>query len=256
MWGKMEKIAQFIYALYYYGSPVVNTISLILGVIIIYKKDTLTKLLGLWIVSGGLGYFISSLIILTSTRVSPQVYSNLSMVSTILQAMLSLAALASVFLYAKFRYKAKGFVPLILIQLLSIPFVLLVALLGNKYFVKDFASLYNFSLIRNIISSVISIVLLAIIMMAYYKHRDKEPNIPKMWYVLCFQIGFTACCIILYIVLIIIGHENFKGRDIVDFIELILNLLWIFVMPAAAVYIFRNGKNKKAGTKGGGKKWR
>ncbi len=256
MWGKMEKIAQFLYALYFYGSPVVNTISLILGVIIVYKKDTLTKLLGLWIVSGGLNYFIGSIIPLAATRVSPQAYNNLSMASSILQAMLSLAALASVFLYAKFRYKAKGFIPLILIQLLSIPLLLLVSLLGNKYLVKDFASLYNFSLIRTILSSVISIVLLAIIMMAYYKHRDKEPDIPKMWYVLCFQIGFTACCIILYIVLIIIGHEIFKGRDIVDFIELILNLLWIFVMPAAAVYILRNGKNKKAGTKGGGKKWR
>ena len=249
----MEKIAQFIYALYFYGSPVVNTISLILGVIIIYKKDTLTKLLGIWIVSGGLGYFINSLITLTSTRVSPQVYSNLSMVSAILQAMLSLAALAAFFLYAKFSYKAKGFLPVILIQLLSIPFTLIVAFLGNKYFVKDFTSLYRFSLIRNIISSVISIVLLAILLLAYYKHRDKEPDIPKMWYIPCLQICFTACCIILYVVRIIIGHENFNAQEIVDFIELILNVLWIFVMPAAAVYILKNGKKKAAGKKAGGK---
>ena len=170
----MSFLARFLYLLYTYGMPILCSVTLLIGMIIMYRKESLTKILGIWAISHGLGGVLSGVYTLIKSHLSVTNAPTINTSITILQLLLAIISVLAMFLYAKYRYNAKGLIAVVLIELISVP---LFSVLSNKFLTTDyfeFDTLYRLTYIVNIIKSLVNVAAWVIIFIPFYKNRKRE----------------------------------------------------------------------------------
>ena len=238
----MSFLARFLYLLYTYGMPILCSITLLIGMIIVYRKDYLTRILGIWAISHGLGGVLSGVFTLIKSHLSDNNAPTINTSITILQMLLAIITVLAIFLYAKYRYNAKGLIAVILIELISIP---LFALISKKFLTSDyldFETLYRVTYIFNIFKSLVNVAAWLIILYPFYKNRERERNMPKLWIFIAVYIFFLVINNLSNLILAIAGPFDLGAIEVSNFCMVIIADLGMFVTPLTAIYILRKGK--------------
>jgi len=238
----MSFLARFMYLLYTYGMPILCSITLLIGMIIVYRKDYLTRILGIWAIAHGLGGVLSGVFTLIKSHLSVTNYPTINTSVTILQMLLAIITVLALFLYAKFRYNAKGLIAVILIELISIP---LFAIISKKFLTSDyleFETLYRVTYAFNIFKSLVNIAAWLIILYPFYKNKDRERNLPKLWIYIAVYIFFLLFNNLSSLIMAIAGPFDLGAIEVSNFCMVIIADLGMFVAPLTAIYILRKGK--------------
>ena len=160
-----------------------------------------------------------------------------------------MATIVLLFMYPKIRYKAKGLIAIVIIRLAVNPAIILLNELSNRLFIKLSNSALPTYYLTTVVSALASIAVSIIIFLAYFKNKEKEEYISKMWIFHLLSVIFGV--IVLIISIYITGISMNANRDIyrmiddVTLIETLVVLFSEFIVPAAGIYIIINGKNKK-----------
>lgn len=238
----MSFLARFLYLLYTYGMPVLCSITLLIGLIIMYRKDQLTRILGIWAISHGLGGVLSGMYTLIKSHLSVNNVTTINTSVTILQMLLAIITVLAIFLYAKYRYNAKGLIAVILIELISIP---LFAVISEKFLTTDFLEfekLYRVTYIFNIFKSLVNVAAWLIILYPFYKNRERERDLPKLWIYIAVYVFFLVINNLSNLILAISGPFDLGAIEVSNFCMVIIADLGMFVSPLTAIYILRKGK--------------
>ena len=222
--------------------PILCSITMLIGMIIMYRKDHLTRILGIWAIAHGLGGVLSGIFTLIKSHLSINNAPTINTSVTILQMLLAIVSVLAIFLYAKYRYNAKGLIAVILIELISIP---LFAVISEKFLTTDFLEfekLYRVTYIFNIFKSLVNIAAWLIIIYPFYKNRERERTLPKLWIYIAVYIFFLAINNISNLILAISGPFDLGAIEVSNFCMVIVADLGMFVTPLTAIYILRKGK--------------
>lgn len=235
---------RFLFLLYTYGMPVLCSITLLIGMIIIYRKESLTKMLGVWAVAHGLGGVLSGMYTLIKTHLSVTNGPTINVCVTILQVLLAIISVIALFLFAKYRYKAKGLLAVALIELLSFPLFLFISntFLNTDHF--EFSTLYRLTYLFEIIKSLFTIAAFIIILIPYYKNRRRERYLPKLWIFILVYIIVSAVNNVSNIILVIAGPFDIGALDLANIFMVVIAVVGMFVCPLTAVYILRKGQDQ------------
>lgn len=241
--GHMEFTVRFLYLLSTYGMPVLCSITMLLGLIIMYRKESVTKVLGVWAIAHGLGGVLSGMYTLIKSHLSVTNGPTINVCITILQILLSIISVIALFLFAKYRYKAKGLIAVALIELLSFPLFIFIskAFLNSDHF--EFETLYRLSYLFEIFKSMFTIAVFIIILIPYYKNRRRERYLPNLWKFILAYIIVSAVNNISNIILAIAGPFDLGALDLANIFMVVIAVTGMFVCPLTAVYILRKGQD-------------
>ena len=167
--------------LFFFGEYVATVFAIVVGIIIIVRKESTTGLLGIWCLLSGISELISALYN-TALRFLPmETISKLASVKSIIQGLLAMATIVLLFMYPKIRYKAKGLIAIVIIRLAVNPAIILLNELSNRLFIKLSNSALPTYYLTTVVSALTSIAVSIIIFLAYFKNKEKEEYISKMW---------------------------------------------------------------------------
>lgn len=228
-----------------YSVPVFNLISIILGIIIIVRKDVLTKLLGIWLITWSVSNILANALRMFSRIFNMETFAKFSSVSSIARTVLGAAGLICLFLFAKFSYKAKGLIAIIIIRLAEAPAVLAYNAYWTTSSDRTELTSLRFSYSLTILRELIALIIFVIIFLAYFKNRRSEERLPKMWLVPFFYIlssvAMTGYCIYTVIMSNSISYLEINS-GIYELTGLLINNAPMYITPVAAIYILVNGR--------------
>ena len=239
--------------LYTYGTPTLILIGLILGFIIIGRKDAPTKLLGIWVVTWSIANLLNFGSRIIGIFFGMEDFVKLMSISYVAGGVLGAVGLIALFLYAKIRYKAKGLIALILIRVSETPLTMLFNYLWKIRDDKLNLTADQLAFAINILKELITLLAMIIILVAYFKHRKSEQNIRQMWLVPFFLVLFSIVSIglNLYMILMLQGNATYNlTSDSYDMVNTIVSAVPVIIEPIAAIGILAKGRRPFAKKKG------
>ena len=238
----LEIIAKCAMLLNRYGYPVLCVACIVMGILILIRKDNITKILGIWLVTSGVGSVFSLILQAVNSATDGEASSWLSGIDNAVAAVVSFAVIITFYLYAKYSYGVRGLVALIIIKLSAIPANILFAAISNAVSDNGFETGYRMSCFRFAFILLFDIAVYVIIFLAHFKNRGKESHLPKMYLVPLLSIISKFINIICNVIFAFAGTGNGGLRDGVTLVMLIIADLFMFVVPAAGIYILRKGR--------------
>jgi hypothetical protein len=158
-------------------------------------------------------------------------------------------------LYPTIRYKSKGIIVYFPIRILMIGFYIFFTNFLQKTaygrsltigedgsYNYDFSSNYQLECVRRGGYILLSILLIAVLLYMFYKNRDKEPVIPKLWKYELAAIVVNALKLITYICFFFIASKSPERFGYCEIIIMLLDILYYLLTPVAAFYILKQLK--------------
>ncbi|MBO7563341.1 MAG: hypothetical protein J6T40_00630 [Clostridiales bacterium] len=212
---------------------------LLVGIIILLRKDRATKFLGIWLIFEAVSNFLSALIYKLNWNPSwldHKAWDVSSVVSNV-RACLSLNCVLFLLLYAYARYHSKAFIPALIVKCVHI-FVCL--------FSHDILSVQQFYSLSveqresiEILSQVLLLVVIAAITFyAFFKNREKEERMKMLFWFPFLQL---ICSIAIAIGWIRIINSSYGGMLAV----VVFSIVELLIPVAAAAYIVTKAPGKK-----------
>ena len=244
-----KELINLVTLLIFFGGYVAAVFAIVVGIITIVRKEATTGFLGIWCLLTGIGLLISSSYTTAVRFLSQETISKFATLNGIIQILLSAAIVVFVFMYPKIRYNAKGLIAIIIIRIAVNPVNAFLNNLSAKFFFKGSSSALPAYYLTTVVSAIAALAVSIIIFLAFFKNRDKEEFIPKMWVFHLLTVIFEVVVLIIsiYVTIISINDNRLVYRMIDDatLIETFVIMLSEFVIPASGIYIIINGKNKK-----------
>ncbi len=238
-----------------YSAPVLNVLSLIIGIIVICRKDVPTKLLGIWLAASSLANVIAYSFRVFGNMFSVDTFTKLSTASTVSNTILATVSVICLFLYTKLRYNAKGLIAIILLRLAEAPLVFAFnGLWGITSGGLSGSEGFQFNYLLTAIKEFVALIIYIIILAAYFKHRRSETHLKIMW----FTPFYLVLCSLALISLCIYTSLSLASRTMDEIatntytmISYAINYLPLYAAPVASIYVLARGRrifeNKKRG---------
>lgn len=225
-----------LFYVYMYGGLLLSFATAGLGACILATKEKYTKWLGSWFLSIGLCNFVLHLYNMSARYVGSKTLAALSFPKSCVAAALTVIALISIFLYAKFRYAAKGLLAVILL-ILAKPIVIVPLILNQKSIINGASSASVFSNLTSFLSALPEIAIWIMLVLIYRKNKDKEDKMSALWtHPLCMLIfGLISECFCL--VRIFCGTANLALTMLVTIANGVMFLSY-------AAYVFARAPKK------------
>ena len=229
-----------------YSAPVLNVLSLILGIIVICRKDVPTKLIGIWLAASSAANVIAYAIRVFGNMFGTDTFARLSTVSTISSTVLGTVSVICLFLYAKIRYGAKGLIAIILLRLAEAPLVFAFnGLWGITSHGVSGSEGLQFNYLLTGIKELLALIIYIIILAADFKHRKSETHLKIMWFtpfylVLC-SLALIGLCVYTSLSLASISMDEL-ATNAYSLISYAINYLPIYAAPVASIYVLAKGR--------------
>jgi hypothetical protein len=222
---------------------------LVLGIIIICKKDRATKMLGVWFAVTALSGLIYSLFIIFIGFISKIDVSLFVTARTIITGILGYASVFAFFMYAKLRYNVKAYwLIIILAGSVTLTFVI------NISWQLAFRLLYTekrslaLQFVRSIVGIIPSVVENVIFLVIYLKNRPVEKELKLLYLRPLSVLIFDALTALVYTVGCFVpseGSRRMRVMESVSAIALIINILNMVVFILFAIYVLAKGRRQQ-----------
>ena len=221
---------------YTYGGLLLPFATAGLGACILATKEKYTKWLGAWFLSIGLCYFVQHLYNMLPRYVGVKTIIALSFPKSCVAAALTVLALISVFLYAKFRYEAKGLLAVILL-ILAKPIVIVPLILNQGSIINSASSASVFSNLTSFLSALPGIAIWIMLVLIYRKNRDKEDNMGALW-------THPLCVLFFEIFFEIFNLVGVFGGETSFLLSMHVTIANYVMLTAYAAYVFARAPKK------------
>lgn len=226
-----------------YIHPAIVLVSLLLGIIIICRKEKVTKFLGVWI------SFEAVNAILEGIRTQIMRYGDMQLAarSAVYFRIAGIAVLGiagfALFLYAKYRYGTKNVVGVLVVVTRVLLTFLLPFLCAKIIDGNDFKDPTQYALCLNCINLIPTIIVGALLFSVYYKNRSKEEDMKLLWTSTLFAILYPVLKLVMHLIAIVrvADHHN-ETEDLLLIGNLFLSVVFMFVLPLFAIYILACGR--------------
>ena len=167
--------------LHYFLRPTIIIVGLILGIIIICTKESITKLLGASIVIGSIGNILNAVYEIGMHFVGTNTIGTLIYVQSAVSFVLGLASGVILYLYVKKRYGTKLITGIIMI-VGGCTMSTVITMIFNKIFeISDFDNPSQFSYLLSSITFLIGFAFQIAWFIIFFKNRHKEKELKLLW---------------------------------------------------------------------------
>lgn len=241
----MELTTAILVYLYYFGRPLLILAGIVVGIVIICKKDSITKLLGIWIVASSLSNLLVGLYDILSRYGGLEFISRLTMFRNVVTIVLNLTAGILLFLYAQKRYGINIVVGIILILGSNLLSTLLTLIFSRIWTPDDFSHPAQYSYLLSLTSMIPSFIFVAIWFYIFFKNRHKEKELKHLWLnnlLSLFQgVYNVAFYLILFISANVDGKNNNNDITALTMLVFIVGTVLSFLMK---IYILVKGRKE------------
>ena len=227
----LEYIDLTIPSFWEYGA-LIGCFILIAGFIILIRKDSATKFLGLWLIFEGICNILAMLSykynneddIFSFQLRGPDVATALLRV----KVCLSLGGVLFLLLYAYFRYHSKAFIPAVIVKCIQI----VISPCWESYFYEES---FSGNSVKTKVDALLLVVIAAITFYAFFKNRKKEENLKKIYRVPLFHLIYIFV-VALNWNLLFVSPDGFLYA-LEGFLVLVLSAALKLIPLIAAIYI-------------------
>ena len=235
-------------SLYYFIYPLLTIAILVLGIIIICKKDKATKMLGIWFAVSAASGLIYSLFILCAGFISKTDSAIFAAARTIMTGLLGYASIAAFFMYAKMRYKVKAYV-LIIILAVSVSLSFIINISGEYVFRSVYTGNNSlvFQYVRSIFSIIPSVIENIILMIIYLKNKPVEKELKLLYLRPLSVLIVSALTTVVYTVGCFVtsnGSRRMRVSNGVGSVVVIITLLDLSIFLLFAIYVLVKGRRQ------------
>ena len=223
--------------------PALLIASLIIGIIILCRKEKVTKFLGIWITCEAVFGILEGIYTLLMRYGGAEKTAHSAIYFRICEiALLCVAALA-LFLYAKFSYGTRNIVGVLIVVAQVLLAILLPYIYAGIIKPRSFRDPMQFYLILSCINLIPSFIVNILLLSVYFRNRSKEEDLKLLWTNHLIALVFLGIKLVMYLIGAVSVADHHKAMD--NFIStgnLLLSVVSMFVLPFFAVYVLAYGR--------------
>ena len=214
---------------------------LIAGILILIFKNRDTKFLGFWLLFEGLSHILTTpthILFMHRSWLDHQA-GDIGTVLTVVKVLLSFVSVLFFLLYPYVHYRSKAVFPVAVLKCIQIVIVLFASdLLYSEHFHPP---LYDYlSVIDQIAAEMYIMVAISLItFLAFFKHREEEKILKKIYRVPLFQLVCSSVAAFNWI----LAYTRVNAASL--FMIIVFSIGCVLCSPIAAIYILWKAPGKK-----------
>ena len=233
----MELLISFIVRSYLWGHPLISLAAIILGIVIICLKSRQQRFLGVRAAFIGTALLLSSGTYFIQRAVPAGTYARISTGVSLISTIAIIVSIIFLFIYAQNSYGTRAILAVLIIKIVSVPLISIIT--KAIYTNSDSRSLQRSSYISKIPPSLISIAMAVIVFVVFFKNRDKDPVLPKLWIFFLLELIETGLIFLMDLVGSINPPQFYNesdpfqllsmGTDLASYVLLLVSVIYIIV---------------------------